>query len=198
VKADIKAKSKKKYFKKFPKRVGLTRKVLFLGLAFVLVVGGVGYYTTTRARNRVLAASGFEYCVESIFGQACLNAWNGGPFVNVYTHRGVANNYFEVLQENNDDDIIKATGTSNARWNGQCIGDAYNNSNLQAINYETSLDPCGSGWGTYFTEYSCTGGGTAFKDVHSGKFLAPGNFSNGANFTLNGPTPSSGCFTIYE
>jgi hypothetical protein len=172
---------------------GIAHDALAIGIVVVLVISSIGFYVSSRAKNRAHAISGNQWCVEStVLGQACLNAWNGGPFVRVYIHRGQPNNYFDLRNNSGDIYNLRATGTSNTRWNNQCIGDAYNNRDLASIKYQTSLDSCGVGWGTNFTVEICSNG-VAFKNVHSGKYLAPGDFGNGAPFVLNG-TKSAGCF----
>lgn len=135
------------------------------------------------------AGTGFQWCYET-GGQACLNAWNGGPWVKVYTSRGVVNNDFTlVLNHAYNKYQLEFTGNGTS---GACIGDAYNDPN----NGYTSLDPCGftggAGWGTLFDLGSCGSNARCFKNVHwsavQGRddYLGPvNNYGNGSNFVLN-------------
>jgi hypothetical protein len=88
-------------------------------------------------------------------------------------------------------------------WNGQCIGDAYNDPS----NASTSLNPCGSisngsgaGWGTQFTiaygtnSNGCPEGTIMFGNNHWSSvtghetWLGPPNgYVNGSHFYLNKP-----------
>jgi hypothetical protein len=122
-------------------------------------------------------------------GNSCLNAWNGGPFVNAYTG-GTANSNDEfIIVESGANVEIQFLGSGS--WHGECVGDAYN----ESTDARTSLDSCGAdgsgaGWGTQFTEVSCPGG-QAFKNIHWGGYLAPASGANGAAFYLNS---SEACF----
>jgi hypothetical protein len=180
---------------------GFAHQVLIMAIAVILIISGIGYYVSTRPKNnRALAIAGEEWCVESgTLGQACLNARIGGPLVHIYIHRGQPNNYFD-FQQRGDYYVLMATGTTNPRWHNQCIGNAYNKPDTTT----TSLNPCGSGWGTNFIDYkNCKdiygNTGIEWKNVHSGKFLAPGNspggYQSNTPFILNGPET---CFTIFS
>jgi hypothetical protein len=127
---------------------------------------------------------------------SCLNAWHGGPAVDVYNGMGVANNEFYVGTLSNGNSYIEFIGSG--PYNGQCVGDFNNNSGYA----DTGLDQCptltnGGGWGTNFKLESCsTGEGAAFKNNHWGGYLAPGGYSNSNAFYLN----HSGqyCFGTYS
>ena len=83
-------------------------------------------------------------------------------------------------------------------WSGECIGDAYNNSN----DADVSLDPCGSasggqGWGTNMTwgTSGCPSGEAWFYDAHWKGYLGPpAGAVNGSHFYLNKPSPV--CFSV--
>jgi len=132
------------------------------------------------------AAGGAEYCTGpggSDFW--CLNAWNGGPFVNVFTGgpNGTPNNYFE-------DFCVVSTGicqivdTGPNQSEGLCIGDAGNKSG----NADTGLVGC-TGWGTNFREQRC-GIGVSFYNVHWKGYLGPPDRPvNGSHWYLNKPGP---------
>jgi hypothetical protein len=135
------------------------------------------------------AGTGFQWCYE-YSGQACLNAWGGGPWVRVETSKGLTNNDFTLVYNH-------AYGAYELEFTGngtsdQCIGDAYNESG----NGYASLDPCGftggAGWGTLFSLGSCGSTARCFKNLHwSGlqgrdDWLGPvSNWTNGSNFVLN-------------
>lgn len=129
---------------------------------------------------------------------ATLNAWNGGPFVNVYHSCAYPNDLFFKNPSGNN---MQLEFNGDGVWNGHCIGDAYNDPN----NASTSLDSCDpAGWGTEFVELTtgyCSSGQVAFKNVHwSAKlghdtFLGPvDNYTDGSPFYLN--KPGYFCFTI--
>lgn len=134
------------------------------------------------------AASGQQFCYYS-GGYACLNAWGGGPWVDVYTSPNTQNNDFTIIGGSTGSNWqIEDTG-GNA-WSGSCVGDAYNESG-QA---DTSLDPCGTGWGTNFTiaygtgDNGCPDGTVMFYNNHWGAYLGPPNgYANGSHFYLNVP-----------
>jgi len=141
-----------------------------------------------------------QYCGPNL-GSDCLNAWSGGPYVNVYTggdENTDTNQHFIVLGEvdSNGDETgdvqIMFVGTGSS-WFGQCIGDASNNSGLA----DTSLDGCAlpgqtAGWGTQFTwgTSGCPAGTVWFHDNHWNGYLGPvANPVNGSHWYLNKPSP---------
>jgi hypothetical protein len=136
--------------------------------------------------------SGEQYCylIGSGSDYACLNAWGGGPWVNVETTINIRNNDFTVIIESNGNAELQDTG-GNA-WSNYCIGDAYNDPGRR----DTSLDPCGgngqpAGWGTQFTYVTsgCPQGSQAFQNLHSRGWLGPPvPWVNGSHFYLNKPT----------
>jgi hypothetical protein len=119
----------------------------------------------------------------------CLNAWNGGPWVNVSTNADTQNNDFTIIYNSAGYAELEDTGGNN--YSGECIGDAYNESGEA----DTSLDPCGNtgvaqGWGTNFNLVTtgCLQGYVAFKNVHWGGYLGPpAGWVNGSHFYLNKP-----------
>jgi hypothetical protein len=139
------------------------------------------------------ASGSFEYCI----GYECLNSWNGGPWVDVYTGGpdGTPNNYFTVFCDTATGNcFIEDTGGNS--WDGKCIGDAYNESGQAA----TSLDGCGNGsgnggWGTNFKLITtgCPFATAAFYNVHWKGYLGPPSGAvNGSHFYLNNPRET--CF----
>jgi hypothetical protein len=146
-----------------------------------------------------------QYCGPN-FGSDCLNAWGGGPYVNVYTggdENSDTNQHFMVINE--VDQNGNQTGTAeimfagNSSWNGQCIGDASNNSGLADV----SLDACATpsqtaGWGTQFTwgTSGCPSGTVWFHDNHWNGYLGPpANPVNGSHWYLN--KPNKVCLDIW-
>jgi hypothetical protein len=135
------------------------------------------------------------------FGSDCLNAWGGGPWVDVYTggdETGDTHQHFMVIDENGDrNGTAEIMFTGSGSWNGQCIGDAYNKSGYA----DTSLDPCArpgqsAGWGTQMTwgTSGCPSGTAWFHDNHWNGYLAPGN-GNGSHWYLNDQTKT--CLAIW-
>jgi hypothetical protein len=173
-------------------RIGMLISAILLCVGSVLVIGVPGASA---------AVSGNEFCFENN-GYACLNAWGGGPWVDVYTAgpTGTANNYFTAIYHQNTGDW-QIVDTDGGTWKNDCIGDAYNESG-QA---ETSLDSCGTngvggGWGTNFEEDpgACSNGGVAFLNVHWNGYLGPPNkWVNGSNFYLNKSVDAPICFVVY-
>jgi hypothetical protein len=130
---------------------------------------------------------------------ACLNSWDGGPWVKAYTAGpdGTDNNYFEVNLLSNGDLTIQDIAQN--AWKGKCIGDAYNNSGRA----DTSLNPCATGWGTNFALVAgCPDNTIGFYDLHWKGYLGPpSGWVNGSVFYLNKPASAEGdplyCFGDY-
>ncbi len=137
-------------------------------------------------------AQGTEVC----YNASCLNAWNGGPDVNVYTS-GVQNDQFGVIT-----DAAGYTGiifTGGGAHNDQCVSDLGNSSTTARAGLDGNCEQSGGiAWGANFTEQGCTlpggGSGLAFKNVHWNGYLAPASQTDGAAFYLNNSTPH--CFSI--
>jgi len=158
-------------------------RIFAIAAALTLAIGiGVGSSGSAYAQN----VTGDQFC----FNNFCLNAWNGGPYVNEFT-QGVANNYFTVISNQ------PATGYVNLEFTGSrspyefgCIGD-FGNSQTDA---RAGLSPCGGGnvpWGGNFTATHCPGG-LAFKNVHWNGWLAPASAGDGTPYYLN--SASEACF----
>lgn len=127
-----------------------------------------------------------QLCVNNGSTNACLNAWYGGPAVDVFTGMGAEpNDEFYVGTLSNGNSYLEFTG--GGPYNGQCVGDFNNNSGYA----DTGLVQCptnsnSGGWGTNFKIQSCSSGeGTAFYNNHWGGYLVPGGFSNADAFYLN-------------
>lgn len=134
-------------------------------------------------------------------GNDCLNAWSGGPWVDVYTggpETGDTHQHFMVIDENGNQNSSEIVYTGSGSYSGECIGDAYNNSGYA----DTSLDACGlpgqsAGWGTQMTwgTSGCPSGEAWFHDNHWNGYLAPANGAvNGSHFYLNDQTKT--CFAL--
>jgi hypothetical protein len=128
---------------------------------------------------------------------ACLSvSGNMGPWVVVSTAgpNGDVFDEFDVHQESDGYWDIESGAPG-----GGCVGDAYNESGYA----DTSLDPCGTGWGTNFEAYIGTSSGVcpnnssvAFYNTHWKGWLGPPvPWSNGSEFYLNKSTPF--CFGWY-
>jgi hypothetical protein len=155
---------------------------VILALGFGFAGGGTAY---------AQSGSGDQFCD----GTSCLNAWNGGPYVNAYTQGVIANNYFSIYYASGWLGI-QFTGNSNSPYDYECISD-YGNSSTDA---RAGLNgDCAAGsiaWGAKFTAYSCDSGqGTAFKNQHWNGWLAPSHSGNGAPFYLNSSTEA--CFHVH-
>jgi hypothetical protein len=130
------------------------------------------------------------------FGSACLNAWGGGPYVNVYTgSRSVANDQFTVVSTGR---YVGLQFLGGGGFNLDCIGDLNDSStDARAGLYSDCAEAGGVAWGANFTEStaSCGANEIAFKNVHWGGWLGPAGLANGDAFYLNKPTAY--CFYVY-
>jgi len=180
-----------------------------LGIALSLCFGGLLWakvdhvvaFVACLAANPLAYLESTEWCSGSI-GNDCLNAWGGGPWVDVYTggpETGDTHQEFTVIDEDNnalDNSEIMFTGSGS--WSGECIGDAYNNSGYA----DTSLDPCAlpgqnAGWGTQMLwgDSGCPAGEAWFYDIHWNGYLGPpAGGVNGSHWYLNKPSPT--CFAF--
>jgi len=142
-----------------------------------------------------------QWCDYNQSSGACLNAWGGGPYVNVYKNGpeiSDTHGAFAVF-DNTGTGYSEIAYTGSGSWAGRCIGDASNDSSLADV----SLDSCGSGsggqgWGVNFTwgTSGCPAGEAWFKNVHWNGYLGPpANFVNGSHFYLN--KPSKTCLNYF-
>jgi len=165
---------------------GLGSLTLMLGIAMIAV--------PASAASAAQATGGQQYCFYN-GGNACLNAWSGGPWVKVYTggfeNRDSNEEFSEIVDNNTGWNELEFTGAGNNH--GLCIGDAGNSPG----NADTALVGCGStttdaGWGTNFRigTTGCSAGQEWFRNVHWNGYLGPpNNWVNGSHFYLNKPTP---------
>jgi hypothetical protein len=164
-----------------------------MAFAILLPIGAVLATGTTEAS----AATPYQYCDQLDGPIACLNAWGGGPYVNVEedNNPAIQNNRFQVLPEANGYYQIQFVG--GGTYNNYCIGDAGN----VPGNADTGLVPCnthtGAGWGTLFRDRSnLCGGSPAYYNSHWGGYIGPvGGYVNGSHFYLN--KPNLVCFTEF-
>lgn len=165
-------------FQRIRTRITVISSAIVLGAGTLLAFGSGHAWAVNPAQ---------QWCVSNGTTNACLNAWYGGPEVNVENTMGsVPNDEFSVNYLNNGNGYVEFVGGGN--YNGMCIGDFENNSGLA----DTGLDQCptnsnSGGWGTNFKISPCSSGeGTQFKNNHwGGGWLAPGGFGNGTSFYLN-------------
>ncbi|HSW80045.1 MAG TPA: hypothetical protein VLG47_04685 [Candidatus Saccharimonadales bacterium] len=154
-------------------------------VAATVAATGIAFVTQTGA------AYAHQYCASG--GITCLNAWGGGPEVNVYSP-GAAHNQF-YLELNNGYYNIKYEGGGS--YDAACISDF----NGLQDNARAGLVSCGGSagtpWGANFNFINCTGGGGSgwiINNVHWSKFLGPRTANNGEPFYLNKPT--GWCFLV--
>jgi hypothetical protein len=141
-----------------------------------------------------------QWCYEAGAGPwACLGTAAMGEwvFVDTFGPGNVVDDNFDVHQESDGYWYIQSQKLGPG--SGECVGDAYNNSGYA----DTSLDPCGTGWGTNFEAYIGTAGGcpnnssVAFYNTHWKGWLGPpSNWSQGSEFYLNKSAPF--CFGWYQ
>lgn len=162
----------------------IKNKIAIVSSAIVLVSGTLLAF----GGGQTLAATGYDtqLCVNNGTTNACMNAWGGGPAVDVFTVMGSEpNDEFYVGNLNNGNSYLEYMG--GGTYNHLCVGD-FNNSSTAA---DAGLDPCptnsySGGWGTNFTIVGGPSGeGTVFKNNHWGGSLAPGSFTNEVPFYLN-------------
>jgi hypothetical protein len=138
-----------------------------------------------------LAPSGTAYATQWCAGGGvlCLNAWNGGPAVNVYSP-GANNNKFNLYENGVHYNLQYAGGGT---YNGRCIADYGNDSGVARAGLPTG---CGGniGWGGNFQLNACGTNGEQIFSEHWSGWLGPQTASNGQPFYLNKPT--AWCFEI--
>ncbi len=170
-------------------------------------------YASARASAARASAAQSAYTQVCTTGGACLNAWNGGPWVYDGAENVGNNGDFGiqfVYDMCNDSDtttancpysgvpaghvIFEMIYLGSGPWNGECVGDAYNNQGYA----DTSLDPCGNlyggggaGWGTiHWSDPSgCPSGYSLYISVHWHGGLTVNQSSYG-NVWYNNANPS--------
>jgi hypothetical protein len=166
---------------------GKMRSRIITLLAACLLATGFGSFLTA---NSASAATRYQIC----FGGSCLNAWNGGPLVKVYSS-GAANNFFETYHNPNNGyyEILFLNMTP---YGHDCVGDYNNNPNDAKAGLYSDCTAGSIAWGANFTEDTshCGAGEIAFRNVHWGGWLAPAGLSNGSQFYLN--NSSAHCFSV--
>jgi hypothetical protein len=160
------------------------KRIFLILLATILLPIGV---TLGVGIPAAYAQTGNTYCADIEPGAECLNAWGGGPEVNVYNGVSADYNLFEIYSENSG--AVQIIDSDGGPYDGACIGD-YGNSSTDA---RAGLDPCGArngsgaGWGTIMQEETaeCPSGSVAFHDNHWGGYLSYDGTSNGDPFYVN-------------
>ena len=152
---------------------------------------GFGSFLTANSASATEGA----FCLGTS-GLYCLNAWNGGPDVNVYSN-GALNDTFNLYFASGGNVVLQAYPSPPNKYSGDCIGNSNNNQYIARAGLWSNCTTGGQGaWGVAFKLYlNCPNNEFAFKNNHWGGWLAPANFSNGAPFYLNNPTEY--CFTEY-
>jgi hypothetical protein len=152
-----------------------------LGFVLILLLGTFGLAVGTGAVPAHANGSGNQWCNSVGY---CFNAWNGGPFIRSYGYGStITHNDFSWVPNYSECNGGITTSTcpghgvpagqgiggiqytGGGSWNGQCVGDAYNDPGRA----DTSLDPCGSGWGTnyvYDVSNNCGSGWVILYDIH--------------------------------
>src|ERR1700749_3940131 len=88
---------------------------IFMAVAFVVIIGvaGAGYLVIHGHRTSGVsyaAGSGNQWCITDS-PYMCLNAWGGGPRVNVWNYGGTGNNDFTAVTLSNGNTYLKYTGS---------------------------------------------------------------------------------------
>jgi hypothetical protein len=171
------------------------RSRIFKVAAAAIVIGGSALWMVNPA---FASGSGEQWCGYLNNNPLCLNAWGGGPNVNIYEHLGTSNNDFTAYRTTNGYYELEFTGGGGDT--GLCVGDAANNPN----NANTGLDNCpnsgNAGWGTYMQLEGgggCPDGTYIFHDNHWNGYLGPpSNPVQGEPFYLNNYNYE--CFYTYD
>jgi hypothetical protein len=161
-------------------------------LTCVSVVVGIGLSATPAYAQQN------EVCTVSIGGLAespCLNAWNGGPYLETYSP-GASNEDFQLQ-------TVDRNGTIYSQIKylpyGTCVGDGNGGSSTDARAVMTDACNGANGYGgSYGTLFLLEPGGCVFGwglyNVHWGGYLNyagfPNNVGNGVPWYLNNPDAS--------
>jgi hypothetical protein len=167
--------------------------------ALVLAVAGGVFLAAGPAG--AIANVGNNWCLGT--SAYCMNAWNGGPWVKLYSGGPTANGDFGYSADGGGQYHYLAFGNYGSPWANQCIGDANNDPG----DARASLNPCpglfnnnysGDGWGTHLTVVFsvCNPGYYAFHDTHWNGWIGPADTSGGSQFYLNKQQPW--CFKAYD
>jgi hypothetical protein len=126
------------------------------------------------------------------WNSSCLNAWNAGPEVNVYT-TGFGDDQFSIITDTAGYAAVFFSG--GGTYNDECVSDYGNSSTDARAGLDGDCEISEIAWGANFTTQGCTANGNQgyeLKDVHWNGWLAPASQSDGAAFYLNNSTPH--CF----
>ena len=149
------------------------------------------------------AATVSQYCDILDGPTACLNAWGGGPYVNVEESNDprIQNNRFQVLPEANGNFQIQFLG--GGQYNGYCIGDEGNVSGNATAGLVVCNTHTGAGWAPYSGTGVISARGTrARTSMHiitrTGAAILgrAGGYVNGSHFYLN--KPNLVCFARFD
>jgi hypothetical protein len=132
---------------------------------FTLLMVAVGFMVTTP---KAFASSGYQLCT---YSNECLNAWGGGPYVNV-EGQGPANNSFAIVDSGSYFHIVYE-GTGVYGGGAYCVADV-NGSQSDA---RMGLALCSSApWGYNFSD----GPSGSIHNVHWNASLAPAGSAAGS------------------
>jgi hypothetical protein len=163
------------------------RKIL---IALTVLFAAAGLALPAAAAH---AQSGLQFC-DTGPGDA-LNAWSGGPQINVYGCNYVDNNFFTVIQNASNSNYWNIEDTGGGFYDGYCIGDL---GNSPSVTRAGLVGGCGGqtiGWGGNFGDRLCdNNNGLEFYNVHHNGWLVPNGNNAGDQFDLNGAEPV--CFVF--
>lgn len=161
------------------------RILVILGALSLAIGLGIGSGEAAHA-----ASAAHQYCVS---GAYCLNAWNGGPAVNVYS-TGVQNNDFYAFY-NSGTGYYNIAFIGGGTYDGDCVSDYGNSSSDARAGLDGNCQLGSIAWGANFMEDdNCGAGAVGFQNVHWGGWLAPAGNADGDAFYLN--NGSEHCFSI--
>jgi hypothetical protein len=151
-----------------------------LALAATIAATGIAFVTTSGA------AYATQFCAAS--GQSCLNAWGGGPAVNVESP-GASDNTFQL--QNFGGIYYQIQYINVGQYSSYCVGD-YGNSQSSARAGLVSGCQNPTDWGVNYDTDTCNNGnGDYFNNIHWTDWLGPQS-GVGSAFYLN--KPSGWCF----
>lgn len=159
-------------------------------LSACLLATGIGLAVTAPGASAT--GYGNQWCYEASGGlQACLDAWGGGPRVNVEIYRNVSydENFTLIWNSYYQADELELTNGGN--YSGQCLGDYGNTSSSASSGLVSCGFNGGAGWGAlwyYSTPAGCPSNYYVFQNIHwsqvfgKGAYLSPGSMSDGDHF----------------
>lgn len=172
------------------------RKLKALAAAAAMLFAG-GYGVLASA-SPAYAGTGNQFCLGQS-NSSCADAWNGGPWIKLAVSQNPGPNAdFTEWGDGNGHVLLQFTG--GGAWNGQCMGDAYNNANDARVSLGSCGSPIGHGSinGSLFYPVTsvCPFPRVAFQSVRWGGYLGPAQAGVSASqFYLDKPDPY--CFNAF-